>query len=233
MNVCSLPGSAHQALSLAIVTCALVACSGTAPPPPTAPAEPASTSTSTSARTDAASDNRSDTASENRTDAASDNSAAAASANNEGVRLADMGKKDEAAARFKKACIAGSQLGCFNLHTAVVMARARVFIDEEGRTALYTRAIRGSDPTFSAEAGHLFREGIGMPKDEKRAAAIYEKACERGSAEGCYRLGLMLMYGQGVTQDRTRAETLFSNACKGGEHNACVAHQVLRESSSQ
>jgi TPR repeat protein len=33
--------------------------------------------------------------------------------------------------------------------------------------------------------GLLYRDGLGVPKDERRAAALFEKACRAGMPEAC------------------------------------------------
>jgi len=69
--------------------------------------------------------------------------------------------------------------------------------------------------------GVLYVKGLGVEKDERRAAALWEKACEGGVAEGCYGLGRLYVQGLGVEKDLRRASALFRQACSGGLAHAC------------
>ena len=60
--------------------------------------------------------------------------------------------------------------------------------------------------------GHLYRQGLGVPKDLAEAARWYAKAAGRGVPNAQYNLALMYAQGQGVRQDLVLAYMWFSLA---------------------
>ena len=57
--------------------------------------------------------------------------------------------------------------------------------------------------------GSLYDEGMGVAKDETRAAGLYQQGCTGGGAEGCYNLGYDYEIGAGVAKDTARALQLY------------------------
>src|SRR5437868_10719273 len=72
-----------------------------------------------------------------------------------------------------------------------------------------------------SKLGTLYRQGLGLPVDECRAATLFEKACTGGGPDGC--VGLALMYEDGlcVEHDGGRAAALYEKACTGGAGIGC------------
>ena len=129
----------------------------------------------------------------------------------------------------EQTCAAGDPLGCMGSallggqdagasRAATLMARAAELAREAcdgGRT------LTGPDGPYSGCSllGSLHREGMGVPKDEARAAGLLEKACSGGDLSGCFLLGLMYKSGAGVSRDIGRAAALFERACGApGKH---------------
>lgn len=67
--------------------------------------------------------------------------------------------------------------------------------------------------------GYIYRRGLGVARDEARAAAWYRHAAERGQAEAQYELALMYELGLGVPQDPDEAAVWYGlssvQACPG------------------
>lgn len=64
--------------------------------------------------------------------------------------------------------------------------------------------------------GRIYAEGLGVSRDEARAAEAYRKGAEAGDAESAFALGVMLAEGRGVPKDRTAAATYFEAAARTG-----------------
>lgn len=70
--------------------------------------------------------------------------------------------------------------------------------------------------------GARYAQGLGVAKDERRAAVLWEQACTGGDAMGCFNLGVLYEKGVGVSQDECRAATLYGQACHAGLSQACA-----------
>jgi len=72
-----------------------------------------------------------------------------------------------------------------------------------------------------ASLGALYRQGLGIPVDECRAATLFDRACTGGAADGCVGLGLMYEDGLCLEQDGSRAAALYEKACAGRSSMGC------------
>jgi TPR repeat protein len=72
-----------------------------------------------------------------------------------------------------------------------------------------------------ASLGALYRQGLGVPVDECRAATLFDRACTGGAADGCVGLGLMFEDGLCLEQDGSRAAALYEKACAGRSAMGC------------
>jgi hypothetical protein len=72
-----------------------------------------------------------------------------------------------------------------------------------------------------AALGALYRQGLGIPVDECRAATLFDKACTGGAADGCVGLGLMYEDGLCLEQDGSRAAALYEKACLANAGMGC------------
>lgn len=62
----------------------------------------------------------------------------------------------------------------------------------------------------------LYREGIGVAKDNKQRAAYLEKACLAGGALDCMNVGSLYERGDGVRRSQAKADAFFERGCRGG-----------------
>jgi uncharacterized protein len=80
--------------------------------------------------------------------------------------------------------------------------------------------------------GKLFRDGMGVDKDLKRAAELFERACSY-NANRCAALAKALVDGAGVAKNRDRAAELYEKAC-ADDDDACIAgSELVRDKSPQ
>jgi hypothetical protein len=70
-------------------------------------------------------------------------------------------------------------------------------------------------------AGAIHSDGLGHPRDPKKAFPFFEKACNAGSADGCSNAGNALKSGRGIPRDTTKADEMFAKACKHGSKKHC------------
>src|SRR4051794_25506540 len=82
-------------------------------------------------------------------------------------------------------------------------------------------ACGGQDTKSCLSPGLRYLKGLGVPKDERRAATLFEQSCSSGETKGCYILGGLYEIGLGVAKDERRAATLFEQACTGGLAVGC------------
>jgi len=69
-----------------------------------------------------------------------------------------------------------------------------------------------------ARVGHLYQEGLGVPKDLALASRYYRIACERNYPRACLQLAALV-----VETDPDLALSYAKRACDGGEFEACTA----------
>lgn len=72
--------------------------------------------------------------------------------------------------------------------------------------------------------GELYLKGIGVQKDQKRAAKLVEAQCQRGHVLACGLLGDIYEQGLGVPVDEAKAAELFRTACDGGIPMSCYQY---------
>jgi hypothetical protein len=72
-----------------------------------------------------------------------------------------------------------------------------------------------------ANLSYLYRTGIGVEKDYKKALEIAKSLCKRGVALACANLGGIYYYGQGVKRDVEKAMELLKKACDMNEPLGC------------
>jgi hypothetical protein len=73
-----------------------------------------------------------------------------------------------------------------------------------------------SDPRAEYELATLYREGRGVPRNEKERLAWLQRAAEHGNADAQYELGMAMRDGRGIIQDYGRAAELLLQAAEAG-----------------
>jgi TPR repeat protein len=88
----------------------------------------------------------------------------------------------------------------------------------------------------AAGAGHpkalydlaaLYDKGLGMERDDAKAAALYRRAAEQGHADAQARLAAFHAEGRGLAADPVRAYHWYTLALDGGAEGAAQARQRL------
>ena len=75
---------------------------------------------------------------------------------------------------------------------------------------------REGDPAAQRNVGHMFRRGLGVPKNFKKAAEWYRRAAEQGLSRAQANLANMYLRGQGVAKDVKLAARWFRRAAEQG-----------------
>jgi len=75
--------------------------------------------------------------------------------------------------------------------------------------------------------GVMYRQGQGVPQDDKEAVAWWSKAAEQGHVEAQDNLGLRYARGQGVAQDWVQADKWFTIAAAAGNETAIKNKKVV------
>lgn len=68
-------------------------------------------------------------------------------------------------------------------------------------------------PIHCRVAASKFLAGLGVAKDESRAASLLERACASEDGPGCFYLGVLYRDGRGVARDAERANAAYRRAC--------------------
>jgi uncharacterized protein len=75
--------------------------------------------------------------------------------------------------------------------------------------------------------GLMYREGKGVPQDDKQALAWFSKAAEQGQTEAQENLGFSYAKGLGVERDWVQADKWFSIAAASGKESAMNNQKVV------
>lgn len=76
--------------------------------------------------------------------------------------------------------------------------------------------------------GILAEDGLGEPRDSRRALEFYERGALAGSTKAQYRLALLYLDGRLVEPDRSKAERWLEAAAAGGDVDAARQLEQLR-----
>ncbi len=86
-----------------------------------------------------------------------------------------------------------------------------------GDAAKYAKACERGKATSCFNVGLMYKDGMGVRADAKKAATYLGKACDAKVAKGCMHLGLL----EDEAKAHARALAHFATACQGGEVQAC------------
>jgi TPR repeat protein len=81
----------------------------------------------------------------------------------------------------------------------------------------------GGNPAAQFLMGQMLFFGLGVERDDAKAASFYGLAAQAGNTEAQYRLGYLLATGQGVGYDAAAAERYWIAAASKGHRGAIVA----------
>jgi TPR repeat protein len=83
--------------------------------------------------------------------------------------------------------------------------------------AWYQRAVALDDQGAERNLAILYHEGVGLTRDDKRAASLFERAVQKNDDLGDYYLGTMLETGQGEPKNLARAFSLEQASAAQGQ----------------
>ena len=88
------------------------------------------------------------------------------------------------------------------------------------REAMKRIAADPKDGPAMTLVGEVYRDGIGVKRDDAEAARWYRLAADVGDRQASFALALMLLNGRGVVKDRAGAAALFEKAAAQGHAGA-------------
>lgn len=128
---------------------------------------------------------------------------------------------------FRRTCLIARMVAlCLGCIVASLPARAGSPFDaalaaydrgDYGRARLlWEEALSQGDWDAARSLGHLYRRGLGVKADPKRAAAYYGEAAEHGVVVAEVNLAELYITGQGVERDIVKAKQLLADAALQG-----------------
>ena len=104
--------------------------------------------------------------------------------------------------------------------------------DFEGAFEQWQALANQGDMRAQHRLAQMFREGIGVPRDDRAAASWFRQAAEQGSTEARYELALLYSLGRGVPRDRSRAAYWYGLLAEDGHVGAQYLLALMYESGS-
>ena len=95
--------------------------------------------------------------------------------------------------------------------------------------ANYKKACDAKVQLGCSNLGTLYKNGLGVKKDPKKAVEIYKDSCNSGGTQACYYLGNAYLKGEIVKQDYYLAMQAYTNACNAGDLPSCANIGVMYE----
>ena len=95
------------------------------------------------------------------------------------------------------------------------------------------KAADAGDPAALCNLGFSYQEGIGVTKDEVKAATYYQQAADAGLSYGLYNLGLCYKNGIGVPKDKIKAIKYYYLAVLKNNKRAQAALKSIYETSKR
>ena len=89
-------------------------------------------------------------------------------------------------------------------------------IDYEEAIKWYRKAAEKGNAVAQNNLGNMYKNALGVKKNDKEAAKWFQLSAEQGNASGQYNLGLMYQHGHGVEQDYTKAFAWYEKSAKKG-----------------
>ena len=85
----------------------------------------------------------------------------------------------------------------------------------------------GEDVNAQYYVGILYRNGWGVPQDDREAAKWMRLAAHQGSIEAQYIIGYMYQHGQGVSSDIAEAKRWYRMAARQGDADAQQSLEII------
>lgn len=85
---------------------------------------------------------------------------------------------------------------------------------------LAQKAAARGEPQANTLIGHIYKDGLGVQKDDRKAVEYFKRAADMGDIQGTFALGLSYAKGQGVKKDFKVAGELFKKAALTGNAEA-------------
>ena len=102
--------------------------------------------------------------------------------------------------------------------------------DAIGALKAFNKASQRGNHEAQYRIGLMYRDGVGISKDDKEAAYWFRKAASNGHVESEYEIGLCFLQGRGVLQDmRVGAEWLWRAADNGHARSALYVARMYRD----
>jgi hypothetical protein len=79
---------------------------------------------------------------------------------------------------------------------------------------VHREAAEQGDAVAQYKLGNIYRDGVKVPKDDRKAVRWYRKAAEQGLAQAQHALATMYMHGQGVASDYKEAAKWYRKAAE-------------------
>lgn len=90
---------------------------------------------------------------------------------------------------------------------------------QESFWQIYTNALRG-DKIAEYQVGVMYERGMGVERDQAKAAEWYEKSAWQGYVDAQYNIALMYASGRGVDKNEERAMIWLAKAARQGDKEA-------------
>ena len=88
----------------------------------------------------------------------------------------------------------------------------------------------GGEAASCHALGLMYEQGVGVGRDEARAATLFGLACDAGHGAACRALGSMREQGRGGARDDAEARRRQEQACKLDDMQGCNALAILLDS---
>ena len=72
------------------------------------------------------------------------------------------------------------------------------------------------EPQANTLIGRIYDDGLGVPKDERKAVEYFKRASDMGDVQGAFALGIAYAQGRGVKKDFRTAANFFEKAALTG-----------------
>jgi len=126
---------------------------------------------------------------------------------------------------FRVACDGGENQACFE--AGVIYRDTSALRNLPMAVQLFQRACDGDIRQACNYLGQEYARGLGVAKDEVKAASLFKRACDADGPIGCSNLARAYQQGLGVPRDDAAARSLYERACDLGNTSGCADLGIL------